>query len=76
MPVHIPSLLVVLAAAVVAPLMAEGTRRMGLSLVVLELLLGVAIGPQGLGWARVEGIGPGLAHLGIGISLLSGRPGD
>ena len=65
MPVHIPSLLVVLAAAVVAPLMAEGTRRMGLSLVVLELLLGVAIGPQGLGWARVEGIVPGLAHLGM-----------
>ena len=45
MQLHIPSLLVVLAAAVVAPLVGELTRRIGLSIVVLELALGVAIGP-------------------------------
>ena len=34
MQLHIPSLLVVLAAAVVAPLVGELTRRIGLSIVV------------------------------------------
>jgi len=41
MHLHIPSLLVVLAAAVVAPLVGELTRRIGLSIVVLELAMGV-----------------------------------
>lgn len=50
MTVHIPPVLLVLAAAVAAPLIGEATRRIGLSVVVLEILLGVAIGPQGLGW--------------------------
>lgn len=44
-----------LAAAVAAPLIGELTRRFGLSIVVLELALGVAIGPSGLGWAAAEG---------------------
>ena len=36
---HAPSLLVVLAAAVVAPLIGELTWRVGLSIVVLELVI-------------------------------------
>jgi len=65
MEIHIPPLLVVLAAAVAAPLVAEATRRIGLSVVVLELLLGVAIGPQGLGWAAPEGAIPYVATFGM-----------
>ena len=65
MHLHIPSLLVVLAAAVVAPLLGELTRRIGLSIVVLELALGVAIGPQGLGWAAAEGVVPPIATVGM-----------
>ena len=62
---HIPSLLVVLAAAVVAPLVGELTRRIGLSIVVLELALGVAIGPQVLGWAAMDGVVSGVATIGM-----------
>jgi len=65
MHLHIPSLLVVLAAAVLAPLLGELTRRIGLSIVVLELALGVAIGPQGLGWAAAEGTVPPIATVGM-----------
>ncbi|MFO1313072.1 MAG: cation:proton antiporter [Burkholderiales bacterium] len=62
---HIPSLLVVLAASLAAPLIGELTRRFGLSIVVLELALGVAIGPHGLGWASVEGAVPAVASIGM-----------
>jgi Kef-type K+ transport system membrane component KefB len=65
MHLHIPSLLVILAAAVVAPLIGELTRRIGLSIVVLELALGVAIGPQGFGWAAADGVVPGVATIGM-----------
>jgi Kef-type K+ transport system membrane component KefB len=61
----IPPLVVVLAAAVAAPLLGELTRRIGLSIVVIELALGVAIGPQGLAWAAVEGGVPFIATLGM-----------
>ena len=63
MNVHIPALVVVLAVAVAAPLLAELTRRIGVAVVVLEILLGILIGPQVLGWAQVEGILPHLAKL-------------
>jgi Kef-type K+ transport system membrane component KefB len=73
MHLHIPSLLVVLAAAVVAPQLGELTRRIGLSIVVLELALGVAIGPQGLGWAATEGAVTGIATVGMAfLSFLAG----
>ena len=65
MQLHIPSLLVGLAAAVAAPLLGELTRRIGLSIVVLELALGVVIGPQGLGWAAAEGVVPPIATVGM-----------
>jgi Kef-type K+ transport system membrane component KefB len=41
------------------------TRRIGVSVVVLEILLGVAISPQALGWAEVENALPYLATLGM-----------
>jgi Kef-type K+ transport system membrane component KefB len=51
---HIPALLVVVAAAALAPMIGEATRRFGVSVVVIELLLGVLIGPQGLEWAEAS----------------------
>lgn len=65
MPVHIPPLLVVLLAAATAPLLREATSRLGLPLVVFELLLGVAIGPHGLGWASSTAAVPYFALLGL-----------
>lgn len=82
---HVPPLLVVLAAAVAAPLIGELTRRFGLSIVVLELALGVAVGPSALGWAAAEGAvtyvalyGMAflffLAGLEIDLAAIRGRP--
>ena len=65
MEVHIPPLLFVLVAAVAAPLLGEFTSRFGLPIVVLELLLGVAIGPHGLGWAAPTGAIPYLSTFGV-----------
>src|SRR5262245_13798179 len=60
-------MLIVLLAAVAAPLLGELTSRFGCSVVVLELLLGVAIGPHGLGWATPTGAVPYLAQFGMGF---------
>lgn len=38
--------------AVLAPLLAEALRRYRVPIVVLEILLGMAVGPHGLGWVR------------------------
>jgi Kef-type K+ transport system membrane component KefB len=62
---EVPPLLVVLAAAVAAPLIGELTRRFGISIVVLELSLGILVGPHGLGWAQVEGAVPSVALIGL-----------
>jgi Kef-type K+ transport system membrane component KefB len=61
----LPPVLPILTVAVAAPLIAEATRRVGVPVVVLEVLLGVTIGPQGLGWAASEGAIPFLATLGF-----------
>lgn len=82
---HLPPLLVVLAAAVAAPVIGELTRRFGLSIIVLELALGVLLGPSLLGIAHsseavgaVAGIGMAflffLAGLEIDLAGLRGRP--
>ncbi len=82
---HVPPLLVVLAAAVAAPVIGELTRRFGLSIIMLELALGVLIGPSLLGIAdsspavsAVAGIGMAflffLAGMEIDLGGLRGRP--
>jgi Kef-type K+ transport system membrane component KefB len=59
-------ILVLLVCAALAPAIANVTSRVGLSVVVIELLLGVAIGPQGLGWATpTTGALPAFATLGL-----------
>ena len=61
-----PPVLLLLACAAAAPAIANATKRLGLSVVVIELLLGVAIGPQMLGWATsTTGALPAFATLGL-----------
>jgi Kef-type K+ transport system membrane component KefB len=74
---HVPPLLIVLAVAVIAPLLGEFTTRFGLPVVVLELLLGVLIGPHALGWATVSGAVTQLALFGLGfLFFLAGMEMD
>lgn len=59
-------ILMLLVCATAAPAIANVTRRIGLSVVVIELLLGVVMGPQGLGWATpTTGALPAFATLGL-----------
>jgi Kef-type K+ transport system membrane component KefB len=63
---HYPPILLLLACAAAAPAIANVTRRLGLSVVVIELLLGITIGPQGFGWASATmGSLPAFATLGL-----------
>ena len=64
-----PALLLVLAIAAAAPVIAEATRHIGVPIVVVEILLGVAIGPQGLGWATPQGAISFLAISGLAFLL-------
>lgn len=81
----VPPLIVVIAAAVAAPVICELTRRIGLSVLVVELALGVAIGPHLLGWAEVTPSLQTIATMGmaflfflagmeIDLSAIRGRP--
>jgi Kef-type K+ transport system membrane component KefB len=68
MELHFPPILFVLACAAAAPLIASATRRFGLSVVVIELLLGIALGPQGFALvAPNAGVLPTLATLGMAV---------
>jgi Kef-type K+ transport system membrane component KefB len=82
----IPPIFLLLVASALAPMVAGLTRRIGLSIVVVELLLGVAIGPQGMALvAPTAGMLPALATLGmaflffvagleIDLEAIRGRP--
>ena len=59
------SLVAVLAAAATAVFAADALRRLLVPLVVLEILAGVAIGPQLLGFAQVTPLVAALARLGV-----------
>jgi Kef-type K+ transport system membrane component KefB len=63
------NLLLVVAAAVVTPLMLGLTPRLRLPAVVLEILAGVAIGPSGLGFAAVDATVAALSLLGLAFLL-------
>jgi Kef-type K+ transport system membrane component KefB len=86
MELHFPPVLFLLICAAAAPAIAGLTRRIGLSVVVVELLLGIAVGPQGLGLVSpTAGALPALATMGmaflffiagleIDLSAIRGRP--
>ena len=61
------SLLVITAAAVLAPLLAEAFRRWRVPSVLFELLLGIIIGPFVLGWAQPSSFLVGVSELGLAL---------
>jgi Kef-type K+ transport system membrane component KefB len=70
-------LLVVAVVAFVAPLLAGLVPRRLVPGVVLEVLLGVAVGPQGLGWVSPQGAVELLYLMGLGFLLfLAGQDID
>lgn len=70
-------LLVVAAVAFLAPLLAGLVPRRLLPAVVLEVLLGVLVGPQGLGWVKPQGAVELLYLMGLGFLLfLAGQDID
>ncbi len=63
--------------AVAAPLLARASRRVAVPVIVVELLLGLAAGPHGLGWVRVDAAVDTLALLGVTfLFFLSGLEVD
>lgn len=62
-------MVVILAAAVLAPVLAEGTRRFRIPSVLFELVLGMLIGPQVLGWAEVTPIIDTLSDFGLAFLM-------
>lgn len=60
-----PSLLFVLVVAVLAPLLAEVPIGLRVPIVVLEILLGILVGPHGLNLIEPTGMVAGLADLGL-----------
>lgn len=63
------SLTLIIVAAVLAPLGAEALRRFRLPGVVLEIVLGILIGPQVLGLAEVTPVVAGFGNLGLSFLM-------
>ncbi|MGW2299706.1 cation:proton antiporter [Streptomyces sp. NPDC001809] len=60
------TLILIMAIAVLAPLLAYGVgRRLPVPLVIFEILLGILIGPDVLDWARTDALIDGLSQLGL-----------
>src|SRR5213080_2903094 len=69
MEISFTSVAVVAAVALVAPL-AVGLSGLRLPAIVLEILLGIAVGPQVLGWAKVDEPVAVLSTIGLAFLLL------
>ncbi len=68
MEANLTALLIVTVIAVVAPLIAELPVGVRLPIVVLEIILGILVGPHVLGWATADGV---LGFLGVlGMTFL------
>jgi len=63
------ALAAIAACAVLAPLLAEATRRARIPRVIYEILLGVIVGPQLLGWVHSEPVVDGFAELGLAFLI-------
>lgn len=71
--VHFTNLLIVVAAALVAPLTLGFFPRFRLPAIVIEIVLGIVIGPSGLGWVKPDLPVSVLALVGLAFLLfLSG----
>jgi Kef-type K+ transport system membrane component KefB len=70
---HFTNLLIVAGAGVLAPLSLGFFPRVRLPAIVLEIVLGIIIGPSGLGWVKADGPVSILALIGLAFLLfLSG----
>ncbi|WP_033209043.1 cation:proton antiporter [Streptomyces bikiniensis] len=64
------TLLLIMSAAVLAPLLADGlARRVRVPLVIFEIVLGIVIGPDVLGWARSDEVIDVLSQLGLSMLI-------
>src|ERR1700751_2271482 len=71
--VHFTNLLIVVAAGLLAPLVLGFFPRLRLPAIVLEIVLGIIIGPSGLGWVTPDLPVSILALIGLAFLLfLSG----
>jgi Kef-type K+ transport system membrane component KefB len=81
----IADLAVIAVAAVLAPILADLSGRLAIPGVVLEIVLGILIGPEVLGWAHATGIVSTFSNFGLtllmflagyelDLPLLRGRP--
>ncbi|MFM7068195.1 MAG: cation:proton antiporter [Actinomycetes bacterium] len=61
------SLFVIVAAAVLAPTLAEVLRRFRIPAVLFEIVLGIVVGPSVLGWVQLDQFTRGLAELGLAM---------
>ncbi|MFF6777679.1 cation:proton antiporter [Streptomyces sp. NPDC012637] len=60
------TLILIMAIAVLAPLLAYGAGRwLPVPLVIFEILLGILVGPDVLGWASTDALIDGLSQLGL-----------
>ncbi|MFF0445214.1 cation:proton antiporter [Streptomyces sp. NPDC004609] len=67
---HSGTLILIMAAAVLAPLLAYGFGHwIRIPLVIFEILLGIVIGPDVLGWARQDAAIDTLSHLGLAMLI-------
>src|SRR4051794_25368794 len=69
MELHFTNLLGVFAVAFAAPLLLAFVPRVPLPAVVLEIVAGIALGPQGLGWLSVDDPVAVLSLLGLAMLL-------
>ncbi|MGW1818742.1 cation:proton antiporter [Streptomyces sp. NPDC002125] len=67
---HPGTLVLIMAAAVLAPLLVYATgRRLRIPLVIFEIALGILIGPDVLGWAHTDTVIDTLADLGLSMLI-------
>ncbi|MFC8130828.1 cation:proton antiporter [Streptomyces sp. NPDC057302] len=67
---HPGTLILIMAIAVLAPLLAHGVSRwVRIPLVIFEIVLGILIGPDVLGWARHDEIIDTLSELGLSMLI-------
>jgi Kef-type K+ transport system membrane component KefB len=67
---HPGTLVLILAAAVLAPLLVHATgRRVRVPLVIFEIALGMVMGPDVLGWAHPDAVVDTLADLGLSMLI-------
>ncbi|MER5257117.1 cation:proton antiporter [Streptomyces sp. NPDC002855] len=67
---HPGTLILIMAVAVLAPLLAHGARRWArIPLVIFEIVLGILIGPDVLGWAQHDEVIDTLSELGLSMLI-------